>query len=681
MTESKLEAIREDLQLLRRRLARGEIDGPTFDGLRERLLADLTPEERSTLATGAPTPPPTTPVPGTPTPGTPPALGPSGGIARGLRTVIPSLADLDLGPGTVLLSQWRLVRELGRGGFGAVFEAEDLHLHERQAIKVLDPAMVAKEELLARFRREVSLMRKLEHPRIVRVFDYREDPRELIALISMQLVAGGSVKQLLATARARKTAIPIDLALEILSQTLEALAEAHSKGVIHRDVTPGNVLLAGGTPAELLFQQGRDPQVKLVDFGIAGLVERSELSQKSQVLGTAAYVAPEVLDPAVELTPAADVYGAGAVAYELLTGELPLGRFEAARDLRPDLLPAFDRFALALLEKRPERRLAAKAAALELWRLREEAAAARAETERRAGAARAASVGELPAKYGAPRPVSTRARFWFSAAAALVVGALALGWGISSQRTAEERLRVEQVRLEKEKQEAVEAEKQRAAAALAGERLRQAGLIQAEREDAAKSERERAAREQEQARRAEEGRLLQERKTAEAAALRQREADATAQKRRDEEAAAQKRRDEEAAARLQRGEDVTSRAQPPGTWRDDGTGLLWTARDNGKSTDWFNAKSYCENLTLGGYSDWRLPSIDELELLYDRSSRKKLRSRSGVELTECCPWSGDLTPRDASQAWYLNFLSGNRSNGACYVAGAGRALCVRRLGG
>ena len=489
LNTERLASVREDLELLRKRLARGELAREEYQLLRSEVLADLTAEERGVLSAGTPTPLPTAPGTGTPRPVTPSGLGPSGGSGRGLRTSIPSLADLDLQPGSILLGQWKLVRELGRGGFGAVFEAEELHLGERQAVKVLDPAMVAKEELLARFRREVSLMRRLEHPRIVRVFDYREDLTQLVALISMQLVTGGSVKQLLAAARARRVEIPVPLALEILGQTLEALAEAHSQGVIHRDVTPGNVLLAGGAPEELLAQPGRDPQVKLVDFGIAGLVERSELSQKSRVLGTAAYVAPEVLDPAVEVTPVADVYGAGALAYELLTGQLPVGRFEAVAELRRAFPAELDRFVMSLVARRPENRPSAEAGESELRMLCKEsvpaalraaegpggdsegpASAGATERNRKAGrearqgaeqralrgAMRDAGGGEVQAQIrgdGRP-PAAPTGRgkdqgsrrsdppwlTWAGLAVGLLVVAIAMGWGLSARRDDQARL-------------------------------------------------------------------------------------------------------------------------------------------------------------------------------------------------------------------------------------------------
>lgn len=134
-----IEEIRKDLAALRRRLAKGEIDEEIYGRQRRLILEDLTPEEQRELGT-------TTPEPA----GSGVRLGPLGAAGGGVRTALPSLADLDLEPGTVLFEQWRIERELGRGGFGVVFEARELLLDERQAVKVLDPAMASRAELLAR---------------------------------------------------------------------------------------------------------------------------------------------------------------------------------------------------------------------------------------------------------------------------------------------------------------------------------------------------------------------------------------------------------------------------------------------------------------------------------------------------------------------------------------------------
>jgi serine/threonine-protein kinase len=342
---SEIEEIRAALRKLKLRLAQGDIDAADYHWQRDLIVADLSPAECLELGQ--------TPAPRGPSGITP---GPSGGPGAGMRTGLPSLAALDLEPGTELFGQWRILSELGRGGFGAVFEAQDLHLDRTLAIKVLDPAMAAKPELLARFRREVTLMRDLFHPRIVRVFDYREDKDQDLALASMELVRGCSVRELAKVSRNRGQPVPVAMALRILEQTLEALAAAHAEGMIHRDVTPGNILLAGGNADQLLTGPDQNPGVKLVDFGIAALVERSEVSRLSRVQGTAAYVAPEILEPSAEVTPAADLFGAGAVAYALLTGALPMVRFPLPSERRPELGREVDALLLRLLDANPAAR-------------------------------------------------------------------------------------------------------------------------------------------------------------------------------------------------------------------------------------------------------------------------------------------------------------------------------------
>jgi tRNA A-37 threonylcarbamoyl transferase component Bud32 len=338
-----LETIRQALGKLKLRLAGGEITREAYRELVEDVSVGLAPTDRAALGL-TPTPLPARPG-SSPRPS--PRVGPSG-----LCTKPPHLNELDLAPGAVLFDKFRIVRELGRGGFGAVFEAERVGLRKTYAVKVLDPAMVVREELLARFRREVIVMQGLVHPHIGRVFDYDERTEEGLALFAMEFIQGCTVRDLVQTAKNAKQPVPIELALTILGQTLEALAEAHAQGVIHRDVTPGNILLAGGS-AEQLLEGNRDPQVKLVDFGIAGLADRSELSQKSRVLGVPAYIAPEVIDPTQPVTAAADVYGAGAVAYELLTGVLPFGRFPAPGEIREELVGEVEDLLLALLDVRP----------------------------------------------------------------------------------------------------------------------------------------------------------------------------------------------------------------------------------------------------------------------------------------------------------------------------------------
>lgn len=277
-------------------------------------------------------------------------LGPSA-----VRTRASDWEDLDLQAGRVLLGRFELVRRLGQGGYGAVYEARDLTLQVDRAVKILYPSLVAREEVLDRFRREARVMQGLSHPHIGRVYDYQQDLNVGLAMISMELVPSGSVRDLVAHAREHRQSIPLALVWMVLRQIAEALAEAHDQGVVHRDVTPGNVLLAGAGPEILLRDPEADPGVKLMDFGIAGLLEREQSLPRGQGLGTVAYMAPEVVAFGRASQPA-DLYGAGAVLYEMVTGELPLGRFENPAALRPEVPAELDQLLMSLLERKPEGR-------------------------------------------------------------------------------------------------------------------------------------------------------------------------------------------------------------------------------------------------------------------------------------------------------------------------------------
>ena len=574
MQMSGIEEIREALRSMKLRLARGEMDEGSYRRQREILLEDLSTEERTALGT-------TTPAPAgraDPRSGTPLPLGPSGTAGSGARTAIPPLADLTLEPGVELLGQWRITRELGRGGFGAVFEAEELHLGETQAVKVLDPAMVAREELLARFRREVQVMRRLVHPHIVRVYDYREDLDDHLALISMEYVPGGTVKDLMGLSRESGEPVPVVPALRILAQVLEALVEAHGQEVVHRDVTPGNILLAGASARELLEDPTRDPRAKLVDFGVAGLVERAELSHKSRVLGTAAYVAPEVLDPSAPVTPAADVYGLGAVVYELLTGTAPLGRFADPSEERSELGGEVDELLLGLLDPKPGRRPTAEqarsrsvvvigAAEERERRRREEGARRTDDAEHRAEGGAAAAVSAEPASRtgnSVGETVGSNAR------AANAASAGEAGAALARETSGGPRVVLGLSGL---------------AVAVAAVVLLALGV-----------------------------------------------------------------RTEEAAV-------------PIGAVVDPLTELVWTEKDNGSSIDWDEAERYCEQLTLGGFSDWRMATIGELEGLYDEDENESdpclqeiCHPRLGIDLTG--PWVWSSTRHPSSRRAFSIFMFG-----------------------
>ncbi len=270
-------------------------------------------------------------------------------------------------PGDTLFGQWQLMSNLGGDGYGAIFEARELKLDEMQEVRVLREEMVAGQPaLLESVRQEVKLMRRLAHPHIGRVYDYREDLAQNLVLISMERIVGGNARnahKLLEVASQHQLSIPLPLVLRILVQMMEALAEAHRQGINHEDIRPDCILLTGGAPEELLANPTADPGVKMVDFGrLSAFLENREEVMRSEVLKVAAYMAPELVKSGVEASSAADVYGAGAVVYELLTGKLPLGRFKLPSELRPGLPQNLDRLILSLMEHDPADRASAVSA-------------------------------------------------------------------------------------------------------------------------------------------------------------------------------------------------------------------------------------------------------------------------------------------------------------------------------
>ncbi len=214
-------------------------------------------------------------------------------------------------PGLTLDHRYRLTRRIAIGGMGEVWAATDRTLGRSVAVKVLRPELMSDPEFVGRFRAEAQITASLNNPGIAAVYDYGEaasspgGPTD-VAYLVMELVGGDSLAALLAqTPRMHPDAV-----LDILEQCGRALEEAHSRGLVHRDIKPGNILLP---------PSGR---VKLTDFGIAKVASNVSITRGGMVMGTAQYLAPEQAagDPAV---PASDVYALGVVGYECLAGYRP----------------------------------------------------------------------------------------------------------------------------------------------------------------------------------------------------------------------------------------------------------------------------------------------------------------------------------------------------------------------
>jgi serine/threonine-protein kinase len=208
--------------------------------------------------------------------------------------------------GETLSHRYRLVSRIAGGGMGDVYRGHDLLLDRRVAVKVLQPSLAADQELVARFRMEARAAARLSHPNIVAVFDWGSDDEQTYYMV-MEYVAGTDLRDLLVGSGVLQPA----QAAEIMAFVCEALAAAHVHGVVHRDVKPENVLIA------------RDGTVKVADFGIAAVADYERTVPGGTITGTLRYLSPEQAR-GEEATLASDVWGAGAVLAELLTGKPPL---------------------------------------------------------------------------------------------------------------------------------------------------------------------------------------------------------------------------------------------------------------------------------------------------------------------------------------------------------------------
>jgi len=236
-----------------------------------------------------------------------------------------------------LFPQLEILELLGRGGMGAVYKARQKNLDRLVALKIL-PHDSGDAGFADRFTREARTLAKLNHPGIVAVHDF--GTANGLYWFVMEFVDGVNLRQ----AKKAGTLTPA-AALAIVPKICEALQFAHDAGVVHRDIKPENVLLDA---------KGR---IKIADFGLAKLIdrERSLLTGTHQAMGTPHYMAPEQWERPLEVDHRADIYSLGVVFYELLTGELPLGRF-APPSQKVQIDVRLDEVVLRTLEKEPDRR-------------------------------------------------------------------------------------------------------------------------------------------------------------------------------------------------------------------------------------------------------------------------------------------------------------------------------------
>lgn len=236
--------------------------------------------------------------------------------------------------------QLRILELIGQGGMGAVYKALHLGLNRLVALKVL-PAEISGDPLFAeRFQREARALGRLNHPNIITIYD-SGNSGPLYYLIT-EFVDGVNLRQAIRA----KTLSPAQ-ALAIIPKICDALQYAHEEGIVHRDIKPENILL--DTKGE----------IKIADFGLAKIVgsplDDFTLTATHQVLGTPRYMAPEQIEGSRGVDHRADIYSLGVVFYEMLTGELPLGRF-AAPSQRAKVDTRLDQVVFRTLEKEPDAR-------------------------------------------------------------------------------------------------------------------------------------------------------------------------------------------------------------------------------------------------------------------------------------------------------------------------------------
>src|SRR5213596_374334 len=209
-------------------------------------------------------------------------------------------------------TQWRLghyeiLEEIGRGGMGVIYRARQQHSRRIVAVKRILAHQVNSHETLVRFRREAEAVASLDHPNILPIYEVSES-EEGLPFFSMKFATGGSLRAAASALRAKPREC-----VRLMAKVARAIAYAHGKGVLHRDLQPGNILLDGNG----------EPMVS--DFGLAKWLDvNSDLTRTLETLGTPGYIAPEQAEwPADELTSAADIYSLGAILFYLLTGRPP----------------------------------------------------------------------------------------------------------------------------------------------------------------------------------------------------------------------------------------------------------------------------------------------------------------------------------------------------------------------
>ena len=226
------------------------------------------------------------------------------------------------------IGKYHVVERIGRGGMGHIFKAHDPVLDRFVALKLISSDIEVTDELRTRFFREAQACARLSHPNIVTVYEMGEDGGRLY--IVMEFLEGEELRRLIDQHRPEA----LEDKLSIMTQVCDGLGYAHHKGIVHRDVKPGNILVL------------RNGQVKIFDFGIAQIATEGGLTRTGLIMGTLRYISPEQVRGRVDHR--SDIFSVGAVFYELLSGrppwsgEDPMHLLEQLRTEEPPPLASLD---------------------------------------------------------------------------------------------------------------------------------------------------------------------------------------------------------------------------------------------------------------------------------------------------------------------------------------------------
>ncbi|MBN8445321.1 MAG: protein kinase [Gammaproteobacteria bacterium] len=252
-------------------------------------------------------------------------------------------AALQFKAGDVLAGRFRIEECIGIGGMGAVYRAFDKNRDQSIAVKVLLPALLSSTAAKERFLDEARISSQLSHPNIVNVFDVQNDGD--LYFITMELLEGQNLRQYLENLELTKQSMSVDEALAIARDVCEGLQHAHEY-TVHRDIKPENIWITG------------EGKIKIMDFGIARVMNSSQMTKTGAAMGTAYYMAPEQLKGRTDIDGRADQYAVGVMLYEMISGHVPAGRVDSLNKINKDVSKHLSDVVDQMLSGNPDERFA-----------------------------------------------------------------------------------------------------------------------------------------------------------------------------------------------------------------------------------------------------------------------------------------------------------------------------------